>query len=517
VLGDFGTAVRLDGDLNLDDPEASAFRLLTSRTVQVSAAVVDAGEVVGRLTLVSDTSDLFARLRDVLLTALAGAVLAALIGLLISIRLQRSITGPLVSLTRTMTEIQRSHDYGATVDVTSDDEIGVLAASFNGMIGEIHERDDRLAEHREHLEEQVEERTRDLSEAKEAAEAANVAKSEFLATMSHEIRTPMNGMLVMAELLAAADLPDRQRRYAEVIARSGQSLLAIINDILDFAKVESGKLELERIAVRPAEVVDTVVTLFGERAQSKGLDLAASVAPDLPVEMLGDPVRLTQVISNLVNNALKFTERGHVLIRVETAPGPTRRLRIGVRDTGIGIPADKVGSIFSAFSQADQSTTRRFGGTGLGLSICKRLVEAMGGEIGVTSVLGEGSEFFALLPVEAAVERAAPAISRREGPALGVVISAAGEATRSVLVDGLGAAGLACALADPEKPSPAGPCDWVVDAADLVRLGRRPSQARRVVAIAAMGDQAGNQAIERGLADALLRRPVAPSEWQGRA
>ena len=349
---------------------------------------------VGHLTLAISMS----ALRHQSLQTLLAGLCAACFAVAIAGWMQRRITDPLRHLTDTMCEVRESQDFQRVVDCISDDEeIAVLVDAFNDMMGQIRLRELRLMRHRQHLQHEVEERTKDLRAAKDLAESANAAKSDFLATMSHEIRTPMNGMLVMAELLASAELTDRHRRYADVVVNSGQSLLTIINDILDFSKIESGKLELERIAFDPVGVVDDVLSLFWERAARKGLDMAAYVAPDVPDRIEGDPIRLNQILSNLVNNALKFTEQGHVSLSVETradADDPASlTLQFSIADTGVGIPDDKLRTIFESFSQADLSTTRRFGGTGLGLSICQRLVEAMGGRIDASSVEGEGSVF----------------------------------------------------------------------------------------------------------------------------
>ena len=424
------------------------FTFFNLSTIPVQVPVISAGRQVGDITLIADVSDLRLALAESLLAAATIGLGASMLAFLLALWLQRYVSKPLRDLTGAMRRVRQTGDYTSGVKRVSSDETGELVESFNAMLGEIRTRDGALRDHNENLERTVELRTRDLATAKAAAESANSAKSEFLATMSHEIRTPMNGILVIAELLSAGGLDPKLQRYADVIVKSGHGLLAIINDILDLSKIESGRLDLECVPVSPASIAEDVARLFCERAATKSVDLGVVVDPDVPQAIGGDPVRLNQILSNLTNNALKFTHDGGVTISVSSrSERESNRniLRFAVRDSGIGIPEHKIATIFESFSQADSSTTREYGGTGIGLTICRRLVTAMGGTIHVESVVGVGTTFIVEIPCEvvagvaarartASIDDSRIALVMPEGPTRIVLESAARALDLDVLV-----------------------------------------------------------------------------------
>jgi len=374
----------------------------TKEYAQIITPIKLNGELLGHVVLRSNFDSLNKKLHHYIFILLGLFALTFLIALYLSSQLQRVITRPILYFANFIHDVTDSRIHNTKAVKESEDELGHLIDAFNIMLEQLNlsfkTRDDAqraLSHHLNHLQEIIHEQTLDLQKSLDIADSANRSKSDFLANMSHEIRTPMNAIVGMTHLVKSTQLSEKQRYYINKIDISTQILMSIINDILDYSKIESGKMLLDNTVFLLDDLMVYVIDSVSIKAQQKQIELSFIIGSNVPRHLVGDSLRLGQILLNLVSNAVKFTETGNILVKIELNNQIENRvdLHFSVSDTGIGLSPQQIDRLFQPFSQADSSITRKYGGTGLGLSICKQLAELMNSEIHITSIEGKGSVF----------------------------------------------------------------------------------------------------------------------------
>lgn len=438
VQRDQQSAVLKDGSWRFVAPiRVSALRVQDNSEL---IPITDNTETLGWVAVIISAHPTAQREREILLRSSLLTLICLVITLILANRFGRHITGPILALSRVIEQLKRG-ELDARAQTHHSGELHSLATGINSLAARVQESNQqfefrvesatrRLKKTLEHLEE----RNHELLAERRRADEANHAKDEFLARMSHELRTPLTSVIGFTELLTRTRLDRDQQQYLRIIKRTSELLLTIIDDILDFSRLESNAIQLETISFDLEQTLFDVVDAQAPAAAAKGLELITDLAVDLPEQILGDPARLCQVLNNLLGNAIKFTENGQVAleVRVKRLPGNPALLQFRVRDTGIGISSDRIDRLFSAFTQGDSSISRRFGGSGLGLVIAHHLIERMGGRINLDSVEGEGTEVLVELPLQLP-SRIAPPLCI-EQPPLVLLLHEPHEANRRVLL-----------------------------------------------------------------------------------